>query len=125
MRVDGSALLFSSGKLPMGLFDFFRQPPTRENFAAQLIKFLLVILQQRRLNFPSLVTTGGMPSSHSAFTVCLTTSVGLNHGFNSTYFAMCFVFTMIVMYGKVIADQTPITSSRNSGATMPCDTENV
>jgi len=65
---------------------------------AQFIKFLLAILQQRRLNFRPLLTTGGMPSSHTALTVCLTTDVGLTHGFDSTFFAMCVVFTMIVMY---------------------------
>src|SRR6266852_1564085 len=30
--------LFISGKPPMGLFDFFRRPPTRDEFAAKLIK---------------------------------------------------------------------------------------
>lgn len=39
-----------------------------------------------------------MPSSHSAFVAGLTTAVGLVEGFDSTSFAICFVFSMIVMY---------------------------
>ena len=45
-----------------------------------------------------LVESGGMPSSHSALAMGLTTSVGLTRGFGDSLFAACLVFTAIVMY---------------------------
>jgi acid phosphatase family membrane protein YuiD len=45
-----------------------------------------------------MVETGGMPSSHAAAVSALTTSVGLQTGFNSTLFAVCLYFSLIVMY---------------------------
>ena len=67
-------------------------------FSAQVIKFLLAMLQQGKLNFRPLVGTGGMPSSHTALTVCLTVLIGLSQGWDSPLFAMCVIYTMIVMY---------------------------
>ena len=39
-----------------------------------------------------------MPSSHSSTVTCLTSSIGIVHGFNSALFAISFVFAVIVMY---------------------------
>ena len=65
---------------------------------AQFIKFLYNYLKFKKINFKILATTGGMPSSHTAATVALTTSVGLITGFNSVEFAIALGFTLIVMY---------------------------
>ncbi len=43
-------------------------------------------------------SAGGMPSSHSAFVAALTTAVGLRRGLDDTLFAVCVVFSSIVMY---------------------------
>ena len=43
-------------------------------------------------------TTGGMPSSHSAGVVGLSTTVGLINGFNSVEFAIAIGYAFIVMY---------------------------
>ena len=40
---------------------------------------------------------GGMPSSHTAFAVSITTLVGLRIGFDAPIFAIALVFTILVM----------------------------
>ena len=65
---------------------------------AQTIKVLSNYLKSGSLNPRIFGTTGGMPSSHSAMVVALTTSVGLKEGWDSTYFSMCIVFSTIVLY---------------------------
>lgn len=67
-------------------------------FSAQVIKFLLVLIEDKRINLERLVGSGGMPSSHTSFVTALTAAVALNEGFASVNFAICFVFSMVVMY---------------------------
>lgn len=67
-------------------------------FFAQLIKFVWKLVRHRKLDFRTLVATGGMPSSHSALVVGLTTSVGLTQGWASPLFDVSLVFSFIVMY---------------------------
>lgn len=67
-------------------------------FVAQLIKFVLVMVEEKRLNFERLVGSGGMPSSHSSFVTSMSTAVLLAHGVGSTAFAICVVFSLVVMY---------------------------
>ena len=65
---------------------------------AQLIKFFLFLLVNRKINFKCLTTTGGMPSSHSAGVVGLAASVGLITGFDSIEFAIATGLALVVMY---------------------------
>ena len=65
---------------------------------AQLIKIPLDYLRTRRWNWALLLTTGGMPSSHSALVTSTTLAIGLYYGFDSPIFALGVVFTMIVTY---------------------------
>ncbi|MNK86692.1 Divergent PAP2 family protein [compost metagenome] len=65
---------------------------------AQLIKFFTLLIRERRIDVRTLVTTGGMPSSHTALVVGLATSVGLLEGFNSVIFDVSLVLAMVVMY---------------------------
>lgn len=67
-------------------------------FLAQVIKFLLVLIEEKRVNFERLVGSGGMPSSHTSFVMALTASVAINEGLSSPLFAVCFVVTFVVMY---------------------------
>ena len=67
-------------------------------FTAQIIKFATEIIQNKKFNFKLLVSSGGMPSSHSAAVCALTTGVGILEGISSTYFAVTFVLGLIVMY---------------------------
>lgn len=65
---------------------------------AQIIKFFGHWIVNRQPDFRMFTTTGGMPSSHAAGVMALSTSVGLHNGFDSTAFAISIGFAFIVMY---------------------------
>lgn len=65
---------------------------------AQVLKFLWVVVTQRRVDFARLVGPGGMPSSHTAFVSALATSAGLVAGWGSPVFAVALVFASVVVY---------------------------
>ncbi len=65
---------------------------------AQLVKIPLDYVRTRRWNWALLLTSGGMPSSHSALVTSTTAAVGLYYGFDSPIFALGVAFTMIVTY---------------------------
>lgn len=67
-------------------------------FIAQLLKVLLVWIIERKLKFSRMVGSGGMPSSHSAFSTSLAMGIGFHEGFQSPMFALAAVFAMVVMY---------------------------
>lgn len=65
---------------------------------AQFIKIIIDCIRNKTLNLKLIVSSGGMPSSHSSFVMALATSVGLEEGFSSNLFAIAFAFSMVVMY---------------------------
>jgi uncharacterized protein len=65
---------------------------------AQMLKLVAELIKNRKLNFRVLVTTGGMPSSHSALVAALATGVGQTAGWDSIEFAIALIFAFIVMY---------------------------
>lgn len=65
---------------------------------AQVIKTLLALRKDRKLNLGHLVASGGMPSSHSALVTGLATAVARVSGLNSPEFALAAVFAGVVMY---------------------------
>jgi len=65
---------------------------------AQLSKLLVELTKNRKFNLRVLVTTGGMPSSHSALVAALATGVGQTMGWASPEFAIATIFAVIVMY---------------------------
>ena len=65
---------------------------------AQVLKVTFDLLSTRKIDFRRLVSAGGMPSSHSAFVVALSTSVGFTQGFDSAIFAVSATFAGIIMY---------------------------
>jgi acid phosphatase family membrane protein YuiD len=65
---------------------------------AQTLKVTIGIIRERRFDFRWFVGTGGMPSTHAAGVSCLATAVGLEYGFDSVYFAIAVVFTIVVMF---------------------------
>lgn len=65
-------------------------------FGAQLVKLVLYLVKHRSLSVPDLVVTGGMPSSHSAFVVALTTAIFLQEG-ASTTFVIALVLALVVL----------------------------
>ncbi len=65
---------------------------------AQILKVLIILLRERRLDLWRLVSAGGMPSSHSALVAALATAVGILDGVKSSTFALAVVFAAVVMY---------------------------
>ena len=65
---------------------------------AQIIKCFLHLITKRNLDLRLFTTTGGMPSSHSAGVMGLSTTVGLIRGFESIEFAIALGYAFIVMY---------------------------
>ncbi len=64
----------------------------------QAAKVTLTSVRQRRLNLRVLAETGGMPSSHSAIVMGLTTAIGKYSGLASPQFAIALIFSFVVMY---------------------------
>ena len=65
---------------------------------AQFIKILIELKKTKKINTALIVSSGGMPSSHSSFVTAMTTSIGIKEGFNSSIFALSAVFSLVVMY---------------------------
>jgi hypothetical protein len=65
---------------------------------AQISKTILELFKQRKLSLSRLVSSGGMPSSHSALVTALATAVGRKLGIESADFAIAVVLAGIVMY---------------------------
>ena len=65
---------------------------------AQSTKMLCGLYRTRRLDFNYLVSTGGMPSAHSAFATGMATSIGLVAGFASPLVVVAMAFAMITMF---------------------------
>lgn len=67
-------------------------------FAIQLFKFIYDLVTTKKINFKRIIGAGGMPSAHSAIVMVLTTLVGREQGFDSSIFAICLIFSGVVMY---------------------------
>lgn len=67
-------------------------------FVAQVLKVVLVLVKDRKIDFSRFIGSGGMPSSHSAFVMGLATAIGLTKGFSSEIFAVSAVLALVVMY---------------------------
>ena len=68
----------------------------------QLVKFVIESVKARRVKWGRLFNgTGGMPSSHTAFSVSMATIVGLGAGFFTPVFAVAMVFAGITIYDSM------------------------
>ena len=67
-------------------------------FIAQTMKVVAVIYNEKKIDFTRFIGSGGMPSSHSAFVVSLTTVIGKNYGWDSEMFAVSLAVALVVMY---------------------------
>lgn len=65
---------------------------------AQSIKMTYSLSKTKRLDFSYMMSTGGMPSAHSAMATSLATSIGLCEGFNSSIFSLAVAFAIVVMF---------------------------
>lgn len=62
---------------------------------AQILKVIVIFLTTRKFEYKS---SGGMPSSHSAFVTSLCVYMGKTLGFDSYQFAMAAVLCLVVVY---------------------------
>ncbi len=67
-------------------------------FIAQVIKVIIDVVILREVNLHKIISSGGMPSSHSAFVVSGATAVGKLYGVGSPVFAVAAILSAIVMY---------------------------
>ena len=97
---------------------------------AQLLKFLGHLIKTRKVDFQVLATTGGMPSSHTAGVVALSTTVGIICGFDSIEFAIAIGYALVVMYdaaglrrstGKIAACLNKIRDDFYANGQMPTE----
>lgn len=71
--------------------------PILAGLTAQVSKVLVEAIRTGSVNLTLLNTYGGMPSSHTALVVSLTTVIGLGEGVDSAAFAIAFVFSLITI----------------------------
>lgn len=64
---------------------------------AQILKVIIFIFAHKKINFKIFTTTGGMPSSHTAGVIALSTSIALIEGIDSLLFAVSFGFSLVIM----------------------------
>lgn len=65
---------------------------------AQVIKTIIHLILTKEFVPERLIGSGGMPSCHSATVCALTTSIVINEGIHSPFFAMSAILAIIVMY---------------------------
>ncbi len=65
---------------------------------AQLIKVVLELLLTKKFDMNRFVGAGGMPSSHSAFVMSLTSVLGKEFGWDDPMVALSLAFSLVVMY---------------------------
>jgi len=67
-------------------------------FTAQLFKPFINAIFERRMDWHLLLSTGGMPSSHTAGVIALVTSIAVTQGVGTVAFAIAATFAAIVIH---------------------------
>lgn len=66
---------------------------------AQIIKTIIEMIYMKKFSLERLFSgAGGMPSSHTVLVTSLTTLIYIDYGLNSELFAICLIFSLIIMY---------------------------
>ena len=65
---------------------------------AKAIKFIITLITKRKLDWRHILSSGGMPSSHSAFVCACAASMGYMYGWTSPVFTISAVVAIVVMY---------------------------
>lgn len=68
--------------------------------AAQILKFFSFSYKEKRPMFRALISTGGMPSSHSALVTAMTASIYLYRGVD-LYFAISLMVALVVIHDSM------------------------
>jgi acid phosphatase family membrane protein YuiD len=67
-------------------------------FVAQMLKPFISAIFDHQFDWRLIGSTGGMPSSHTAGVIALTTSIAITEGVGTVYFAIAFTFAAIVIH---------------------------
>lgn len=67
-------------------------------FIAQVLKIIINLIKYKKLDFRLIISSGGMPSSHSSFVSAMTVAVGQKVGYSDPLFAVCTIVSLVVMY---------------------------
>ncbi len=65
---------------------------------AQCCKLMAVLITERRLDIGYFVSTGGMPSAHSAMVSALATAISLTEGFGAPIAILSWCFAGVTMF---------------------------
>ena len=65
---------------------------------AQIIKFVITLITKGKLDWRHILSSGGMPSSHSAFVCACAAAMGYMFGWASPEFTVAAVVAIVVMY---------------------------
>ena len=65
---------------------------------ASLVKMAIAWWKTREIDFVYLVSTGGMPSSHSATVSALATAIGITRGFGDAVTVLATAFAIVTMF---------------------------
>ena len=84
--------------------------------ASQFSKTIIYVCKREKITLYNLMSSGGMPSSHSALVTGLTVGVGLVDGWGSSTFAMCLIFSLVVLYDaagvrRAVGQQSKVINS--------------
>jgi len=69
-------------------------------FLAQSLKFAFT-LRKDGINWGDAIQSGGLPSSHAAFMVSITTVIGINYSIKSAIFGISAAITAIILYDAI------------------------
>lgn len=89
--MDQNAVTFFTGNLILNLSVFAWA-------AAQVLKLVVVLITERRWDWKHILSSGGMPSSHSATVCACAASVAYLYGYTSPLFALAALLAVVVMY---------------------------
>ncbi len=67
-------------------------------FVASFVKILIAAVKTRQFDFIYLISTGGMPSSHSASVSGLVTGIGITFGWGDPMCVLAMAFAFITMF---------------------------
>jgi len=63
----------------------------------QSLKLMVFYITEKKWDMRRFVGAGGMPSTHSALSVCVAITIGLKEGWDSPLFALAIVIAFIIM----------------------------
>lgn len=63
----------------------------------QSLKMIVFYITEKKWDIRRFTGAGGMPSTHSALSVCVATTIGLKEGWESPLFALAIVTSFIIM----------------------------